>query len=40
MESLAETKRLSDLVERQWQILSSLKMLATQQAECLGADDV
>ncbi len=40
MDPLAETEHLSELVERQLQILSSLKILATQQAECLGADDV
>ncbi len=35
-----ETQQLSSLMERQLHVLSALKMLAIQQAECLGADHV
>lgn len=34
------TQQLSALVERQLNVLSDLRMLAMQQAECLGADHV
>jgi hypothetical protein len=35
-----DTQQLSALMERQLNVLSALKMLAVQQAECLGADHV
>ena len=35
-----DTQQLSALIERQVNVLSALKMLAVQQAECLGADHV
>lgn len=35
-----DTQQLSSLMERQWSVLSALKMLAVQQAECLGPDDI
>ncbi len=33
------TLQLSLLIERQWNILSALKLLAVQQHDCLGSDD-
>ena len=35
-----DTQQLSALMERQFNVLSALRMLAVQQAECLGADHV
>lgn len=35
-----DTQQLSALMERQWNVLSAMKMLAVQQADCLGADQV
>ena len=35
-----DTQQLSVLMERQWNVLSALRMLAVQQAECLGPDQV
>jgi hypothetical protein len=35
-----DTQQLSALMERQLSALSALKMIAMQQAECLGADQV
>ncbi len=35
-----DTQQLSALMERQLNVLSALKILAVQQAECLGADHV
>ena len=39
METQSDTELLSALIERQWNILSALRVLAVQQADCLGADD-
>lgn len=39
MEPKTDTQQLSDLIERQLSILSALRLLAVQQADCLGADD-
>jgi hypothetical protein len=35
-----DTQHLSALIERQWSILSALRLLAVHQADCLGADHV
>jgi len=35
-----DTQQLSAIMERQLNVLSALRMLAVQQAECLGADHV
>ncbi len=40
MEEALETFELSKLMEQQFEILSALRMLAQQQSECLGVDDV
>ena len=37
---MTDTQQLSALMERQLNVLSALKMLALQQTECLGADQV
>ena len=40
MESQLETQRLSELIERQFELMHALLLLAQQQSECLGTDDV
>lgn len=35
-----DTKKLAQLIQRQWTALSALRQLILQQSECLGADNV
>ena len=39
MPTTTDTQQLSALIERQWNILSALRVLAHQQVDCLGAED-
>ncbi len=39
METTTDSQQLSALIDRQWNILSALRVLALQQLECLGADE-
>jgi len=39
METTTDTQQLSALIERQWNILSALRVLALQQVDCLGAEE-
>lgn len=40
MEPGFETQRISELFERQYELLAALHVLAQQQSECIGVDDV